>query len=276
MSGTELAAGIACAAGAAACFDGAVAWQALEARREPQGPRLLIRLARRRRWVAATALAALGWPLQVAALSLAPLTLVQPTLAAGLVVLLVLGALVLHERVGPIEIGAAAAIIAGVAVLAWSAPERETSVSNTVALAISLGLLGALALLPLAFAGRGRLSTVGAGCAFAATGLTTKLVSDALAHGSIVPATAWAAATGVVVLAGLRDDMSALQLLPATRAAPAMLAIEIVVPVALAPVVAGESWASTPGGGAAVVAGIVLVLAGVVPLASATAVRALA
>src|SRR4051812_22526368 len=174
MSSTaELLAGMACAAGAAACFDGAVAWQAIEARLLPRDePRLLLRLVRRPRWLAATALAALGWPLQIAALSLAPLTVVQPTLACGLIVLLILGTTVLGERVGVAEIGGAVAIIAGVAVLAWAAPERSTHTGGTLALAVTLGALAAISLLPFLLPRSGRLSTLAAGAAFACTGLT--------------------------------------------------------------------------------------------------------
>jgi drug/metabolite transporter (DMT)-like permease len=273
MSTLQIAAGTACAVGAAACFDGAVAWQALEARQVPRDePRLLLRLARRPRWLAATALAAAGWPLQLAALALAPVTLVQPALASGLIVLLVLGATVLREHVGRAEIGGAAAIIAGVAVLAFAAPERSTQTAGTAALAVTLGVLAAIALLPFAIRDSGRLSTLAAGAAFACTGVTSKLVSDALAGGDIVAVIGWAALTGAVVLTGVRDDMSALQRLPATRVAPAILAIEVILPVGLAPLIFGEHWG---GEWPAIVAGLALVTAGLIPLASAPAVTAL-
>lgn len=276
MTALHTAAGTACAIGAAICFDGAVAWQALEARQVPRDDRRLLgRLVRRPRWVLATGLAALGWPLQLAALSLAPLTLVQPTLGAGLVVLLVLGAAMLGEEVGPAELGAAAAIVAGVAVLAWAAPGRETAGGHAVALAISLGVLVAVAAVPLVPGADARLTTLAAGSAFACTGLTSKLVADGLARGDAIAALAWAAATGAVVLIGVRHDMAALQRLPATRVAPAVLAVEVLVPVALAPVVAGEAWRATPGGGVWIVVGLALVTAGIVPLASAPAVRGL-
>jgi len=275
MSTHHLALGIACAAGAAACFDGAVAWQALEARRVPSDRRVLLRLARQPRWLAATAVAAVGWPLQLAALSLAPLTVVQPTLAGGLIVLLVLGATVLGEPVGRVEIAAAVAIVSGVALLAWAAPERETAQAGALALTLSLGVPAAIALLPLLVRGSGRLSTLGAACAFASTGLTSKLVADAIARGDAAAVVGWGAATGAIVLVGVNDDMSALQRLPATRVAPAILAIEVVLPVALAPLAFGETWGGTPGGGAAIVAGLLLVTVGVVPLASAPAVSAL-
>ena len=51
-------AGVALAAGAAVCFDGAVAWQAHEARQEEpmRAGHLLARLVRRRRWLVALAL----------------------------------------------------------------------------------------------------------------------------------------------------------------------------------------------------------------------------
>jgi drug/metabolite transporter (DMT)-like permease len=275
MSSPELALGVLCAIGAAACFDGAVAWQAMEARQVAQDDRrLLLRLARRPRWLLATGLAALGWPLQLAALSLAPVTVVQPALATGLVVLLVMGRLVLHEPVGGVEIASAGAIITGVAVLAWAAPDRATATAGTLALALAVGVPGAIAALPLIVKSSGRLSTVAAGCAFACTGLTSKLVSDALASGDIAAIAGWGLATGAVVLLGVNDDMAALQRLPATRVAPAILAIEVVLPVALAPLAFHESWSGTPGGGLAILAGLAIVTAGVIPLASARAVSA--
>src|SRR3954470_11575765 len=127
MSAPQLAGGIALAAGAAACFDGAVALQAVEARAVAQravGAGLLRALIARPRWVAATALAIAGWPLQVAALALAPLTVVQPALALGLVVLLALGRRMLGEPVGTRALIATAAIAAGVGLLAWAAPDE--------------------------------------------------------------------------------------------------------------------------------------------------------
>jgi hypothetical protein len=58
---------------------------------------LLRRLLARPCWSAATALAGAGWPLQIAALALAPRTVVQPALALGLALLLVLGPRLLGE-----------------------------------------------------------------------------------------------------------------------------------------------------------------------------------
>ncbi len=57
-------------------------------------------LVRRARWLLGTGLSMLGWPLQVVALLLAPLVVVQPALAVGLLVLLFLAERMLGEHAG--------------------------------------------------------------------------------------------------------------------------------------------------------------------------------
>jgi drug/metabolite transporter (DMT)-like permease len=290
MTTGALVAGMACAAAAAACFDGAVAFQALEARRVPRNTRmLLLRLVRSRRWLIATGIAALGWPLQLAALRLAPLTVVQPMLASGLVVLLIAAVVVLGERPGPRELASVGAIAAGIAVLGWSAPDLTVDGGQPWVIALALGLLALLALAPFAITASLRsgparrlrtthvpwLGVAGAGAAFAATGVASKMLADALGRGSAVGVVGWAAATGLFALMGTSNDMSALQELPATSAAPVMLAIEIVVPVALAPAVAGERWSSASGGTLGVLIGLAVVTVGAAALASAPTVTAL-
>src|SRR4051794_26192634 len=99
--------GVVSAAVAASCFDGGLALQALDAREVPAAhglsPTLLTRLMRRKRWLAATGLAFAGWPFHLLALALAPLSLVQPTLALGLGLLLYLGHRLLAEGGGGAE-----------------------------------------------------------------------------------------------------------------------------------------------------------------------------
>ena len=88
---------------AAACYEVGYALQARASRRAPVKielrPGLLASLARQRLWVGGVSLAVLGWPLQLLALRYAPLTVVQPTLALGLVLLLALAARYLGEPV---------------------------------------------------------------------------------------------------------------------------------------------------------------------------------
>jgi drug/metabolite transporter (DMT)-like permease len=281
MSAAELAGGIALAAAAAACYDGAVALQAVEARAVPRrsgGAGLLRALLRRPRWLAATALAALGWPLQVAALALAPLTVVQPTLAVGLVLLLFLGVRVLHEPARPKDLAAAAAIAAGVGILAWAAPEPDHIHHVGVAPVVVLGALALVTAAPWLARGRvhaGALLVVAAGSGNAAAGLTTKLLADELTGGAVWAALGWAAASAALAAFALSDEMAALQRVGAARVAAGAFALQVAIPVACAPLLTGERWDATPLGGAAIVVGVALVLGGAVRLGTARAVSRL-
>lgn len=277
-SGVALGLGVALAA--AACYETSYAMQALEARtmdrRHELRPSLLVSLARRPRWAAAIALGVVGWGLQVLALGLAPLTLVQPAIASGLILLLYLGVRVLGERVTPRDVAAAGAIVTGVAGIAIAAPERVDAVAGSLGLVAALGGLGAIALAPYLLRSRGgrrawRL-VAAAGAADAGAALSAKLVSDDLAGGRPLIALAWAAGTGVAILLGLLSETTALQRLPATRVAPLVLVIQITVPVVLAPLVLGEDWGDTPLGGGLIGASLALVAVGTVALASSSAI----
>src|SRR5436190_5919422 len=266
----DLELGLACACIASLPFDLAVALQALEARDVPHEhglrPSLLRRLIARPRWLFATLLVGVGWPFHVAALLLAPLTVVQPALASGLLLLLVLGDRMLGERVGRLEVSAVLAIVRGVAGLAWAAPEHTTSHAGFARLAPALGGLAVLAAAPYAArretAAGSALLPLSAGCAFAWTGISSKLIADYLSSSSWAAAAAWGAATGLVAGVGLLSEMSALQRRPATRVAPVAFVVQITVPVLLAPWLGGESWASTPLGGPALVGFLAMVAAG--------------
>jgi drug/metabolite transporter (DMT)-like permease len=279
----HLAAGFALAALAAACYDAGLALQALEARRVPDDhalrASLLTRLVRRRRWLAGTALAILGWPLQIGALALAPLTLVQPTLALGLLLLLWLGAAWLGERVGAREVAATALVIAGVGVLAWAAPEHTDAHASTGPLAAALAAAGVVAVAPYLPGVRSRVAPVlvmlAAGTAYAWSAFSSKLVADELARGRAAGVLAWAAATGIVAAVGLLSEMTALQQRPATRVAPVVFVAQAALPVLLAPLLGGEHWGNTPLHGGVIVLGLLAVAAGAAALASSRAVGAL-
>src|SRR3954470_23347569 len=163
-------AGLVVAALAAACYETGYAFQALEARgvgaRHALRASLIGQLVRNGRWLAATALSLLGWPLQVLALSLAPLALVQPTLALGLLLLLVLGTRVLGERVGRRELAAVALVVVGIAGLAAAAPDRSTVTGGT-GMTIAVAVLAALAVAPYALRRRraGLLAVMATGAA---------------------------------------------------------------------------------------------------------------
>jgi hypothetical protein len=277
-----LALGIICAIGASALYNTSIALQALEARDvgEEHALRasLIGRLIKNPRWLLATGIGLLGWPLEIAALLLAPLTVVQPCLACGLVLLLWLGVTRLGEKPGRREYGAVGAILVGIAGLAWAAPERTTGHAGAGPIAIALALVTIPVVAPYVVRGRagaaGTLAVVAAGFGYAWTAIASKLLTDQLSAGSIFVAAIWLATAAASEGLALLSEMSALGRSPATRVAPVMFAIQVTVPVILAPLIFGESWSGTPGGGAAIVASVLLVLVGVVALAGSPAVGA--
>ena len=277
-----LALGIAAAVGASALYNTSIALQALEAREVPGEhslrPSLIGRLLRNRRWLGATALGLAGWPLEIAALLLAPLTVVQPCLASGLILLLWLGAKKLGEAPGRREWIAVAAIVAGVAGVAWAAPDRTTDHAGTGAIALALVLVAIPIAAPYALRGRaaalGWLPVVSAGFGYAWTAIASKLLTDELATGALLVAVAWLATAAASEGLALLSEMSALQRRPATHVAPVMFAVQVLVPVLLAPLIFGESWATTPLGGAALVGFMAIAIAGTTLLAGSRAVGA--
>jgi hypothetical protein len=277
-----LALGIICAIGASALYNTSIALQALEARDVGEEHALRVsligRLIKNPRWLLATGIGLLGWPLEIAALLLAPLTVVQPCLACGLVLLLWLGVTRLGEKPGRREYGAVAAILVGVAGLAWAAPERTTGHAGAGPIAIALVLVTIPVVTPYVVRGQasaaGTLAVVAAGFGYAWTAIASKLLTDQLSAGSILVAAIWLATAAASEGLALLSEMSALGSRPATRVAPVMFAIQVTVPVILAPLIFGESWSGTPGGGAGIVVSVLFVLAGVVALAGSPAVGA--
>src|SRR4051794_40045823 len=113
----DLALGAVAAVTASALFSAGLVLQSLEARTVPAEHSLRVsligRLLGRRRWVLGGILMVIGFGFHVGALLLAPLTVVQPSLAAGLIVLLVVGARSGGEPIRSREALAVVAISAG-------------------------------------------------------------------------------------------------------------------------------------------------------------------
>ncbi|HEV7398835.1 MAG TPA: hypothetical protein VGN84_01060 [Solirubrobacterales bacterium] len=277
-----IALGIVAAVGASLLYNASIAFQALEAREVPGEhslrPSLIGKLLRNKRWLGATALGFAGWPLEIGALLLAPLTVVQPCLASGLILLLWLGAKKLGEAPGKREWTAVAAIVVGVAGVALAAPDRTTDHAGAGAIALALALVATPIAAPYALRGRaaalGWLPVVSAGFGYAWTAIASKLLTDELAAGALAIAVAWLATAAASEGLALLSEMSALQRRPATHVAPVMFAIQVLVPVLLAPLIFGESWGSTPLGGVALVASIAVAVAGTVLLAGSRTVGA--
>jgi drug/metabolite transporter (DMT)-like permease len=274
--------GIAAAVAASACYNGGIVMQAREAREEPlnRGLRvsLITALVRRPRWAIGTALTIAGWPLQTAALLVAPLTVVQPSLAAGLLLLLFLGHRRLGERVTRREIGSVTAIGLGVAVVALAAPHTSEADIGSAGVA-ALATLAVVSVVPYAMRTRrplkGTAIAVAGGAAYAWAAIASKQLADALAAGRLPGAIGWACAVGVVSMLAISSEMTALQTRPATQVAPLLFAVETLVPVLLAPIVAHEHWWSDATTATATLAALVLVVTGSTVLARSPVVREL-
>jgi hypothetical protein len=117
----------------------------------------------------------------------------------------------------------------------------------------------------------GILLAVGAGLAFACDGLATKLMTDELGHRSWPGVAAWLAVMVGFAALGTLGELSALQTMPVTRVAPVVFVLTTLIPVGLAPVLAGETWTSIP----VVVVGAATVLLGGAALARSRPVGAL-
>jgi hypothetical protein len=275
--------GILAAAAASTCYSLGIAVQALDARQADSEHQLRLSLLghlfRQARWLAGTGLTTLGWPLQIGALLLAPFVVVQPTLAAGLLVLLAVGERVLGERPGRREVLAVCAIIAGVAGVAAVAPDRSTAHRGATTLVVVLAGLGVAALLPYLlrlFRRQAPLVTMlSAGLAFAWSAIATKFVADAASKGHWFAALAWAISTGIASGAAVISEMSSLQIRPAIQVAPVVAVVQTLVPVALAPLLLHENYFHDPVHAVLLLLSLGVLLTGAALLASSPALVAL-
>lgn len=269
MGSTVIGVLLACLA--SCLFNGGIAIQALETRKVPQqyGLRLslLRRLISRPRWLGGTALGALALPLQTAALLFAPVTVVQPCDAAGLLLLLYLGTRMLGERVGPREVAGVVAIVAGIVIITLSSPPREVTHPSGSSVLVPVLVVAGVAVAPFLlrrFIGPNNLLVViGAGAAFAVSAFSLKLIADAIDRGdwdALVVVLAVAAAGALV---GTLSEQSSLQNRQATQVAPMIFVIEMLVPIALALTIVGETWGGNTG---AIAVAIAVTCVGVVIL----------
>ena len=231
-------------AAAAALFALSTSLQALEARETPRDEALRVdllqRLARRRRWLLGAAAGVAAWPLQAAALTFGSIALVQPTFGFGLVMLLVLAVWLLGESVGKREIAGVAAVAAAVGTLGWAAPPSTGSFTR-VGVIVVIVWVAVAALAPQALRltdhPGGLATSVAAGIAWSAVGLSTAAFDDALADRRWVLMLAWGLGVAAASWGGLLSEMTSLQCWPATRAIPVAFALEMVAPAAVAPAI---------------------------------------
>jgi hypothetical protein len=173
---------------------------------------------------------------------------------------------------------AVAAILSGIALLALEAPTRTSGSHHDIVLALALGALAALSLIPFARArGRGGSANplaFAAGAAYVMLALATTQLDGALGERAWWAAAGWLAVSGAGAATGGLTEMSAFRLAPATVVAPIIFCIETVAPALLAPVV-GQRLGTDPLSLVLDLAGIGLVGIGVALLARSRPVAAL-
>jgi drug/metabolite transporter (DMT)-like permease len=280
----DFALGLVAALLASAAFNGGIAMQALDAREAPrdQGLKLslLTRLLRRKRWLLGGVIGLIGFPLQLVAFANAPFVVVQPALAAGLLLLLALGIRYLGERVGKVELFGVLAITAGIGLIAYGAPERLSPHRGPLAVTLVLAVLGVASLLPIVLRGRRRESAmlviVASGLAFGMANIASKLLSDDAASHAWVSAGVWLAVSVAIGVWAILTEMTALQRAEATTVVPISFALQTFVPILLEPLFLRETFRSVEAYGLPIAAGLALSLAGMVAVARSEAVSRLA
>lgn len=244
-----LAVGAVVASLASAFYNTGLLLQAEASRDEPISvtfaPGLLVRLVQRRRWLAGSAVAVLGWPLQAFALTLAPLTVVQPLLAVGLIIPLAFGKRMLGDHVQRGDVLNIGLLVAGASLLVALAPPRTNTTGVHFRLVIALAALAAVLVCALLLAAvtrqrRGSMLMLAAGVGFALASITTKLIADASSRKEWTTLAIWLAVTAAAGGLALIGEMNALQISPASTVAALVLALETIIPVTLAPFLFGE------------------------------------
>jgi len=237
-----IAAGVGVALAAAVANAFAAALQASEARRSPSSEAmrasLLQRLAHRPRWLAGVGLEALAWPLQLIALGLAPIAVVQPALGTGQLVLLGIARFSLRERIGPHEVISALAIVFGLVLVVEVAPGHTVVEASAGKLAAPMALVGGAAVIAY-LVGRAhsgaRIALVGgAGLAYAWADFDGKLLTNDASTAHYGLAAIWLICILAFGAIAFLEETSALQHHPAVTVAPVISAIKVPLPVLMA------------------------------------------
>jgi drug/metabolite transporter (DMT)-like permease len=155
-------------------------------------------------WLLGFALMLCGFGLQVVALTLAPVSVVQPVLGSGVVILVVLSRIVLRERLGRLELGCVLCVAVSIAAIALSATGTDGRVGHeasglliavvAIPTCVVALILGARSLRPATHGGKHRVPAIGvsyglaAGLLYGVATLAIKALSGTIYahHGHVI------------------------------------------------------------------------------------------
>ena len=216
-------------------------------------PSLLGRLVRNRRWLGATALGLVGWPLEIggAAAGAADRGAAVSWPAAD--PLLWLGA---DEAGGDARPARVRRRSRRSSPASPASPGRRPSGPPTMPIPRAIALALALVAIPIAWPpmllqARVAPALASSPCSAPAAAMPGRRSPASCSPTSSRRGRCWSPSPGWPPLAAseglaLLSEMSALQRRPATHVAPVMFAVQVLVPVLLAPLIFGESWADDP------------------------------
>ena len=222
---------------------GGSAMQAFEARKVPRSQSLraglILTLLRRRLWVGGTALNIVAFGVQVLALSLASLAVVQPTLAVGLIVLAGIARWKLGENIDRPTSAGIIAIIVGLVALALVAPRHDHLPQTTTTGAVMAGGFALIAAFLVAMRmldrSGGLIASLAAGLAYAWLSFSGALLGESFRRHSWTLVGIWGVGTIVAAIVALTAEMTALQSWPVTRSKPVVFVIQTLLPSFAAP-----------------------------------------
>ena len=276
MIGAGIGVALVCALGNAI----AVVMLAAEARRSPDSEAmhasLFARLARRPRWLAAVGVMVVAGMLQITALALAPIAIVQPTLATSQLMLLAYARWRRPEVVGRRETLGSLLVVGGIGCVVAAAPTQQTSYGLRSGLILPMAVVGGLVLVTFALGRahhRGRtLLIVGAGLAYAWADFVAKLLSNAVDSGTWWLVGVWIGAIIAVGALAFLEENSALQHRLAITVAPVIVAFKVPLPVLMALWSGVEAWQAQVLNTALLLGGLALAAGGAYLLGSSHAV----
>ncbi|MEV5438085.1 DMT family transporter [Streptomyces sp. NPDC052682] len=250
---------------------------------EAFSPRLLGRLARDPLWRYGIGLAVLAYGFQSLALAFGPLSLVQPLIVAELVFAVPLSARLYRMRLGRREWFGTLAVAVGLAcALASARPHGGRAEAGALSWLLVLGATAALVCCALPVARllsgpwRASVTALAAGAVMGTQSVLLAATVDRLRHGPLAALAAWQTYALVLAsVAGLLLIQSAFQQGPLAASMTVLDATEPVVAVTVGTAVFGEALHTGWPVSVFTVAGLVLVVAGIVGLDSSPVIAAL-